>query len=80
MKALHGYTRFWLQFLNNSSSAKSYTIAIITTPVIFGIDFAANNIEKLMQFENNCMGATLSSVAAMYNHIIIINGLSMHYS
>ena len=28
-----------------------------------------------MQFENNCVGATLSSVAAMYNRIIIINGL-----
>ena len=26
-----------------------------------------------MQFENNCVGATLSSVAAVYNHIIIIN-------
>ena len=42
--------------------------------MIFGTDFAAN-IEKLMHFENNCVGATLSSVAAMYNHIIIINGL-----
>ena len=41
------------------------------------INFAAI-IKKLMQFENNCMGATLSSVAAIYNCIIIINGLSMH--
>ena len=29
--ALHGYTRFWLQFLNNSSPVQSYTIAIINT-------------------------------------------------
>ena len=50
-------------------------IAIITTPVTFAlIDFAAIlrilqfcNIEKMMQFENNCVSATLSSVAAMYN-------------
>ena len=49
--------------------------------MIFGIDFAANNIEKLMQFENNCMGATLSSVAAIYNCIITItiNAWVMHY-
>ena len=28
-----------------------------------------------MQFENNCVSATSSSVAAMYNRIIIINRL-----
>ena len=33
----------WVQHvLNNSSPAKSYMIAIITTPLTFDIDFAAN--------------------------------------
>ena len=31
-----------------------------------------------MQFENNCVGATLSSVAAMYNHIIVSVPLVSH--
>ena len=82
MQALHGYSRFWLQFLNNRSPAKSYMIAIIRTPETLNlslIDFAAI-LEKLMQFENNCVGETLSSVVVLYNCIIIINGLSMHYS
>ena len=41
--------RFWLQFLIIAHhAAKSYMIVIITTPVTFGNDFAANNIEKLI--------------------------------
>ena len=66
VQALHGYTRFWLQFLNNSynyhnTSYKSYMTATNTTPVTFGIDLP--QIEKLMLH----LGATLSSLAVMYS-------------
>ena len=84
VQALHGYTRFWLQFSNNSSQAKSYMIAMQLLQhlhVTFNLALILPQIEKLMQFENNCVGVTcIISIAAMHTMNCNQWVIYMHYS